>query len=55
MYDRVKYAGGLVEVDYFMPGCPPVVDQVWTVFQAILAGNLPEKGSVIGANGKDQL
>ena len=29
-----------------------MVDQVWNVFQAILAGELPEKGSVIGAQAK---
>jgi len=52
MYNRVKTLAQTVEVDYFMPGCPPVVDQVWSVFQAILAGKLPEKGSVIGAQEK---
>lgn len=49
VYDRVKTLAQTVDVDYFMPGCPPVVEQVWTVFQTILDGNLPEKGSVIGA------
>ena len=52
MYDRVKTLAQTVAVDYFMPGCPPVVDQVWNVFQAILSGSLPEKGSVIGAQAK---
>jgi F420-non-reducing hydrogenase small subunit len=52
MYDHVRSLPDVVEVDYFMPGCPPVVDQVWTVFQAVLAGQLPEKGAVIGAFGK---
>ena len=52
MYDRVKSLTQTVEVDYFMPGCPPVVDQVWDVFQTILSGKLPEKGAVIGANTK---
>jgi len=35
-----------------MPGCPPVVDQVWNVFQDVLAGKLSEKGSVIGVEPK---
>lgn len=35
-----------------MPGCPPVVDQIWNVFQALLAGQIPEKGAVIGADAK---
>lgn len=52
LYNRVKTLAQTVEVDYFMPGCPPVVDQVWDVFQTILEGKLPEKGSVIGAQGK---
>ena len=51
-YDRVKTLAQTVDVDYFMPGCPPVVDQVWNVFQAILSGQLPPKGSVIGADAK---
>lgn len=51
-YDRVKTLAQTVDVDYFMPGCPPVVDQVWKVFQAILTGQLPPKGAVIGADAK---
>jgi len=39
-------------VDYYMPGCPPVVDQVWNVFQTVLTGELPARGSVIGAEAK---
>ena len=49
---RVRSLAQTVDVDYFMPGCPPVVDQVWNVFQAVLAGKLPPKGSVIGAQEK---
>jgi len=50
LYERVKNLAQTVEVDYFMPGCPPVVDQVWKVLQTILTGELPPKGAVIGAN-----
>ncbi|MFN2153761.1 MAG: oxidoreductase [Anaerolineae bacterium] len=49
---RLRTLAQTVEVDYFMPGCPPVVDQVWNVFQAALSGELPEKGAVIGAGPK---
>lgn len=52
MLNRVKTLAQLVEVDYFMPGCPPVVDQVWTVMQSVLTGTLPARGAVIGANPK---
>jgi F420-non-reducing hydrogenase small subunit len=51
-YDKVKTLAQTVDVDYFMPGCPPVVDQIWVVLQAILAGQLPPKGSIIGADDK---
>ncbi len=52
LYAQVKTLAQTETVDYFMPGCPPVVDQVWVVMQKVLAGDLPPKGSVIGANPK---
>ena len=52
LYDSVKHLAEITDVDYFMPGCPPVVDQVWRVFQAALSGELPPKGAVIGADEK---
>jgi len=52
LHKKVMTLAQSVDVDYFMPGCPPVVDQVWTVFQAVLSGKLPKRGSVIGANPK---
>jgi F420-non-reducing hydrogenase small subunit len=52
LYDHVKFLAEVVGVDYFMPGCPPVVDQIWDVFQAALNGQLPPKGAVIGADEK---
>ena len=52
LYESVKHLAEITDVDYFMPGCPPVVDQVWEVFQAALNGDLPPKGAVIGADQK---
>jgi F420-non-reducing hydrogenase small subunit len=52
LYEQVKTLAQTVDVDYFMPGCPPVVDQIWAVLQVLLAGQLPEKGAVIGAEPK---
>ncbi len=52
LFESVKYLSQIADVDYFMPGCPPVVDQVWDVFQAALNGNLPPKGSIIGVDDK---
>jgi F420-non-reducing hydrogenase small subunit len=51
-YDQVKTLAQTVDVDYYMPGCPPVVDQVWRVLNVVLEGKLPPKGSVIGADPK---
>ncbi len=42
----------VVEVDYYVPGCPPVADQTWAVLTAVLEGALPERGSVVGAGTK---
>jgi F420-non-reducing hydrogenase small subunit len=52
LYDHVKFLAEVVGVDYFMPGCPPVVDQIWKVFQSALNGQLPPRGAVIGADEK---
>jgi F420-non-reducing hydrogenase small subunit len=52
-YDHVKTLAQTVAVDYYVPGCPPVVDQVGAVFQALLEGKLPAPGAVIGADGKN--
>ncbi|MEM3736667.1 MAG: oxidoreductase [Candidatus Bathyarchaeia archaeon] len=49
---RLSTLGQTVDVDYSIPGCPPVGDQVWAAIEAIVSGNLPPKGSVIGARDK---
>jgi F420-non-reducing hydrogenase small subunit len=51
-YNTVKTLGQTVDVDYFLPGCPPQPHQIWAVIEAILGGALPPKGSVVGANEK---
>ena len=47
-YDQVKTLGQVVDVDYFIPGCPPVGEQVWAAFKTLISGKLPPKGSFIG-------
>lgn len=42
----------VVDVDYLVPGCPPTAKQTWACIEAIAAGKLPAKGSVIGAGDK---
>ena len=49
-FEKVKALAQVVEVDYFMPGCPPESTQIWNVIELIISGRpLPPKGSVIGA------
>ncbi|NLX99828.1 MAG: oxidoreductase [Rhodopirellula sp.] len=50
LYDTVKTLGQTVPVDYSLPGCPPEADRIWDAITAILTGNLPAAGSVIGSN-----
>jgi F420-non-reducing hydrogenase small subunit len=53
-YDTVKTLNQVVDVDYYVPGCPPTPRQIWNVVQAIVSGNLPPKGAVVGASEKTQ-
>ena len=55
LYNDVRSLGQTVEVDYFIPGCPPQTERLLEVFTAIVSGQeLPPKGSVIGAGTKTQ-
>lgn len=51
----VKSLDQVVDVDYYIPGCPPEPHQIWAVLQVVVAalqgqGALPPKGSVVGAS-----
>ncbi|MCW4000836.1 MAG: oxidoreductase [Candidatus Bathyarchaeota archaeon] len=46
-YDTVKTLNQTVEVDYYLPGCPPPVKLIAAAIDAIASGNLPAKGSVL--------
>jgi F420-non-reducing hydrogenase small subunit len=46
-YDTVKTLGQTIDVDYYLPGCPPPPDLVLGAVTAILEGKLPKKGSVL--------
>jgi F420-non-reducing hydrogenase small subunit len=48
-YNTVRTLGQTVEVDYYLPGCPPEAPRIWDAVVAILEGKLPPPGSVIGA------
>ena len=43
----VKRLDQVIDVDYYLPGCPPPFETVAVAINAILEGNLPPKGSVI--------
>lgn len=49
-YGRVFKLADVVEVDYFVPGCPPSPDQVKKVLLAVVKGELPPRKSVLGAS-----
>jgi F420-non-reducing hydrogenase small subunit len=46
-YDTVKTLAQTVDVDYILPGCPPPVKLIGEAVEAIAAGKLPPKGSVL--------
>jgi F420-non-reducing hydrogenase small subunit len=46
-YDTVHTLDQVIDVDYYLPGCAPPPDLVMKALEAILSGNLPEKGSVL--------
>jgi F420-non-reducing hydrogenase small subunit len=46
-HDTVKTLAQTVEVDYFLPGCPPPVKLIAGAVDAIASNNLPPKGSVL--------
>ena len=49
-YDTVKTLDQSIDVDYYLPGCPPPSNLVWDAVTAILEGKLPEKGTVLAPN-----
>ncbi len=50
LHDYVKALHQVVEVDYFIPGCPPTLEIIDTAINALVEGKLPPAGSVIADN-----
>jgi F420-non-reducing hydrogenase small subunit len=53
-YHTVKSLDQVVDVDYYIPGCPPEPPQIWAVLQVVVAAltegaDLPPQGAIIGA------
>jgi F420-non-reducing hydrogenase small subunit len=54
-YNDVLTLNRVVEVDYYIPGCPPQTERFLEVFNAVATGTeMPPKGSVVGARDKSQ-
>jgi F420-non-reducing hydrogenase small subunit len=43
----VRSLDQVVDVDFYLPGCPPTPNLTKAAFDALLSGNLPPKGSVL--------
>ncbi|MBX5327415.1 MAG: oxidoreductase [Candidatus Bathyarchaeia archaeon] len=46
-YDTVKTLDQTVEVDYYIPGCPPPVSLITSALEAVAKNQLPPKGTVL--------
>jgi F420-non-reducing hydrogenase small subunit len=46
-HDDVRTLDQVIDVDYYLPGCPPPANLIAQAVTALLEGKLPEKGSVL--------
>jgi F420-non-reducing hydrogenase small subunit len=49
-YESVRTLDQVVDVDYYLPGCPPTPKITMQAIEAILIGKLPEKGAVLAGD-----
>ena len=47
LYDNVYALRDIIDVDYYLPGCPPPPHLVMYALSAVLEGKLPPKGSTL--------
>jgi F420-non-reducing hydrogenase small subunit len=47
LYETVRALDQVIDVDYYIPGCPPTPQLLAAAVEALLAGKLPEKGAVL--------
>ena len=45
--ETVRTLDQVIDVDYYLPGCPPPTDLIRSAVMALVEGRLPEKGSVL--------
>ncbi len=48
LFDQVRPVHGVVDVDFFIPGCPPAADVIWYVLTELIAGRTPAPSQVTG-------
>jgi F420-non-reducing hydrogenase small subunit len=46
-HSMVRALDQVIDVDYYLPGCPPTPKLLKQAIEALLTGKLPEKGSVL--------
>ncbi len=46
-WEQVHALDQLIDVDYYLPGCPPMPEGIGAAVNAILTGELPDKGTVL--------
>jgi NAD-reducing hydrogenase small subunit len=46
LFERVRPVHGVVDVDVFVPGCPPPADAIWYVLSELIAGRTPDPSRV---------
>jgi F420-non-reducing hydrogenase small subunit len=56
-WNTVRSLDQVVDVDYYVPGCPPQAHQIWAVLETVIdilknGKPLPPKGTVLGAGEK---
>jgi F420-non-reducing hydrogenase small subunit len=50
LFDTVKTLAQVVDVEYFVPGCPPPVDLILKLVELYATGKLPPVGAVIASD-----
>ncbi len=48
IFDHVYTLDQVIDVDYYLPGCPPPPDLIAMAINAVLSGDLPPRGATIG-------
>lgn len=47
LFDKVRPVHAVIDVDLFLPGCPPAADAIFRVLSALLENRLPDLGGTL--------